>query len=34
MYYDCGCSQTCPGTGGYNQGLRDGYCGYVAVYSQ
>lgn len=34
MYYDCGCSQTCPGTGGYNQALRDGYCGYVAVQTQ
>ena len=30
MYYDCGCSQTCPGTGGYNQAYRDGVCGYVA----
>ena len=29
-YYDCGCSQTCPGTGGYNQAYRDGVCGYVA----
>jgi len=34
MYYDCGCSQTCAGTGGYNQALRDGYCGYVAVQTQ
>ncbi len=29
-YYDCGCSQTCPGTGGYNGQYVDGYCGYVA----
>lgn len=33
-YYDCGCSQTCPGTGGYNQALRDGFCGYVQVQTQ
>ena len=29
-YYDCGCSQTCPGTGGYNGAYRDGVCGYTA----
>jgi hypothetical protein len=29
-YYDCGCSQTCPGTGGYNGQYVDGYCGYTA----
>lgn len=29
-YFDCGCSQTCPGTGGYNGALIDGSCGYVA----
>ena len=34
MYYDCGCAQTCPGTAGYNQAKRDGYCGYVAVQTQ
>lgn len=28
-YYDCGCSQTCPGTGGYNGAYRNGVCGYV-----
>jgi len=28
-YYDCGCSQTCPGSGGYNQAYRNGVCGYV-----
>ena len=33
-YYDCGCSQTCAGTGGYNQALRDGFCGYVQVQTQ
>ena len=27
-YYDCGCSQTCPGTGGYNGQQVEGYCGY------
>jgi hypothetical protein len=27
-YYDCGCSQTCPGTGGYNGQYVNGYCGY------
>ena len=30
QYYDCGCSQTCPGTGGYNGAYRDGVCGYTA----
>jgi hypothetical protein len=30
QYFDCGCSQTCPGTGGYNGALIDGSCGYVA----
>ena len=34
QYYDCGCSQTCAGTGGYNQAYRDGVCGYVAVQTQ
>lgn len=28
-YYDCGCSQTCPGTGGYNGQFVVGYCGYT-----
>lgn len=28
-YYDCGCSQTCPGTGGYNGRYENGSCGYV-----
>ena len=28
-YYDCGCSQTCPGTGGYSQAYREGVCGYT-----
>ena len=27
-YYDCGCSQTCPGTGGYNPQQIAGSCGY------
>ena len=29
-YYDCGCSQTCPGSGGYNPQQISGSCGYVA----
>lgn len=29
-YYDCGCAQTCPGTGGYNGAQVDGFCGYTA----
>ena len=29
-YYDCGCSQTCPGTGGYNGAQIEGSCGYTA----
>ena len=33
-YYDCGCSQTCSGTGGYNGAYRDGVCGYVTVTTQ
>ena len=28
-YYDCGCSQTCPGTGGYNGVYDPAYCGYT-----
>ena len=28
-YYDCGCSQTCPGTGGYNGQYIIGSCGYT-----
>lgn len=28
-YYDCGCSQTCPGTGGYNGAYIIGSCGYT-----
>ena len=27
-YYDCGCSQTCSGSGGYNPAYRNGVCGY------
>lgn len=30
QYFDCGCGQTCPGTGGYNGAYIDGSCGYVA----
>ena len=33
-YYDCGCAQTCPGTGGYNGAYRNGVCGYVTVQTQ
>ncbi len=29
-YYDCGCAQTCPGTGGYNGAQVNGACGYTA----
>jgi len=29
-YYDCGCAQTCPGTGGYNGAYIIGSCGYTA----
>ena len=28
-YYDCGCNQTCPGTGGYNGAYIIGSCGYT-----
>ena len=28
-YYDCGCAQTCPGTGGYNGAYIIGSCGYT-----
>ncbi len=28
-YYDCGCSQTCPGTAGYNPQYIIGSCGYT-----
>lgn len=28
-YYDCGCAQTCPGTGGYNPVYDPAYCGYT-----
>lgn len=28
-YYDCGCSQTCPGTGGYNGAYIIGSCNYT-----
>ena len=32
-YYDCGCSQTCPGTGGYNGQYVVGFCGYTGPIS-
>ena len=30
-YYDCGCAQTCPGTGGYNGAYIIGSCGYTGA---